>query len=66
MLGDWSHERGGNVKVVVLAGGLGTRRAEETEVRSKPPMAEIEEHPILWHIMKVFGERGFPCRVGRR
>ena len=46
------------MKVVLLAGGLGTRLAEETEVRPKP-MAEIGEHPILWHIMKVFGEQGF-------
>ncbi len=46
------------MKVVVLAGGLGTRLAEETELRPKP-MAEIGEHPILWHIMKVYGEQGF-------
>ena len=42
------------MKVVILAGGLGTRLAEETEVRPKP-MTEIGEHPILWHIMKLFG-----------
>jgi len=46
------------MKVVILAGGLGTRLAEETQVRPKP-MAEIGEHPILWHIMKGYGERGF-------
>jgi len=46
------------MKVVILAGGLGTRLAEETQVKPKP-MAEIGEHPILWHIMKGFGERGF-------
>ena len=46
------------MKVVILAGGLGTRLAEETEVRPKP-MTEIGEHPILWHIMKIFGEQGF-------
>ena len=46
------------MKVVILAGGLGTRLAEETQVKPKP-MAEIGEHPILWHIMKVFGEQGF-------
>ena len=46
------------MKVVVLAGGLGTRLAEETELRPKP-MAEIGEQPILWHIMKVYGEQGF-------
>ena len=39
------------MKVVVLAGGLGTRLAEETEVRPKP-MVEIGGRPILWHIMK--------------
>ena len=46
------------MKVVILAGGLGTRLAEETQVRPKP-MAEIGEHPILWHIMKLYGEQGF-------
>jgi glucose-1-phosphate cytidylyltransferase len=45
-------------KVVILAGGLGTRLSEETQVKPKP-MAEIGEHPILWHIMKGFGEQGF-------
>ena len=46
------------MKVAILAGGLGTRLAEETQVKPKP-MAEIGEHPILWHIMKIFGEQGF-------
>jgi len=46
------------MKVVILAGGLGTRLAEETQVRPKP-MAEIGDYPILWHIMKGFGEQGF-------
>jgi len=46
------------MKVVILAGGLGTRLSEETQVRPKP-MAEIGEHPILWHIMKGYGEQGF-------
>ena len=41
------------MKVVILAGGLGTRLAEETEVRPKP-MVEIGGHPILWHILKTF------------
>jgi len=45
------------MKVVILAGGLGTRLAEETSVRPKP-MAEIGEHPILWHIMKSYGHYG--------
>ncbi|OPZ42465.1 MAG: Glucose-1-phosphate cytidylyltransferase [Actinobacteria bacterium ADurb.BinA094] len=46
------------MKVAILAGGLGTRLAEETQVKPKP-MAEIGEHPILWHIMKIYGEQGF-------
>lgn len=46
------------VKVVMLAGGLGTRIAEETEVKPKP-MIEIGGHPILWHIMKHYGYHGF-------
>ena len=46
------------MKVVLLAGGLGTRLAEETQVKPKP-MAEIGEHPVLWHIMKIFGTAGF-------
>lgn len=46
------------MKVVILAGGLGTRLAEETSVRPKP-MSEIGGHPILWHIMKNYGEQGF-------
>ena len=46
------------MKVVILAGGLGTRLSEETEVKPKP-MVEIGEHPILWHIMKIYAEHGF-------
>jgi len=46
------------VKVVILAGGLGTRLSEETQVRPKP-MAEIGERPLLWHIMKIYGHFGF-------
>jgi len=45
------------VKVVILAGGLGTRLSEETEVRPKP-MVEIGGYPILWHIMKSYAEQG--------
>jgi glucose-1-phosphate cytidylyltransferase len=41
------------MKVVILAGGLGTRLAEETEIRPKP-MIEIGEYPILWHILKHY------------
>ena len=46
------------MKVVILAGGLGTRLAEETEVKPKP-MVEIGEQPILWHIMKQYSHYGF-------
>jgi glucose-1-phosphate cytidylyltransferase len=46
------------MKAVILAGGMGTRLAEETDVRPKP-MVEIGGHPILWHIMKHFGHYGF-------
>ncbi len=44
-------------KVVILAGGLGTRLAEETAVRPKP-MVEIGGRPILWHIMKTYSQYG--------
>ena len=46
------------MKVVILCGGLGTRLAEETEVRPKP-MVEIGGRPLLWHIMKHYGHFGF-------
>jgi glucose-1-phosphate cytidylyltransferase len=46
------------MNVVILAGGLGTRFAEETEVRPKP-MIEIGGRPILWHIMKIYAHYGF-------
>jgi len=45
-------------KVVILAGGLGTRLAEETMVKPKP-MVEIGGRPILWHIMKHYAHHGF-------
>jgi glucose-1-phosphate cytidylyltransferase len=45
------------VKVVILAGGLGTRIGEETQVRPKP-MIEIGGRPILWHIMKIYTSYG--------
>jgi glucose-1-phosphate cytidylyltransferase len=45
------------VKVVILAGGLGTRLAEETDVRPKP-MVEIGDRPLLWHIMKIYSAYG--------
>ena len=46
------------MKVVILAGGLGTRLMEETESRPKP-MVEIGGKPILWHIMKIYESHGF-------
>ena len=46
------------MKVVILAGGMGTRLSEETDVKPKP-MAEIGGYPILWHIMKLYSHYGF-------
>jgi glucose-1-phosphate cytidylyltransferase len=46
------------MKVAILAGGVGTRLAEETEVKPKP-MVEIGGKPILWHIMKHYSQYGF-------
>jgi len=46
------------MKVVILAGGLGTRLSEETVLRPKP-MVEIGGMPILWHIMKIYSSYGF-------
>ena len=45
------------MKAVILAGGLGTRLAEETGLRPKP-MVEIGGRPILWHIMKIYAAHG--------
>jgi glucose-1-phosphate cytidylyltransferase len=45
------------MKVVLLAGGLGTRLREETEFRPKP-MVEVGGKPILWHLMKIFATHG--------
>jgi glucose-1-phosphate cytidylyltransferase len=45
------------VKVVILAGGLGTRLAEETDTRPKP-MVEVGDRPVLWHIMKHYESFG--------
>lgn len=47
-----------SMKVAILAGGKGTRLAEETETRPKP-MVEIGGRPILWHIMKLYSHYGF-------
>lgn len=46
------------MKVVILAGGLGTRLSEETVLKPKP-MVEIGDMPILWHIMKIYSAHGF-------
>ncbi|HHY89447.1 MAG TPA: glucose-1-phosphate cytidylyltransferase [Chloroflexi bacterium] len=46
------------MKVAILAGGFGSRLAEETEIKPKP-MVEIGGRPILWHIMKIYSHQGF-------
>lgn len=46
------------MKVVILAGGLGTRLSEETSVIPKP-MVRIGGHPIIWHIMKIYSTQGY-------
>ncbi len=46
------------MKVVILAGGLGSRLSEETDIKPKP-MVEIGGKPILWHIMKIYSQYGF-------
>ncbi len=46
------------MKVLILAGGLGSRLSEETVLKPKP-MVEIGNHPILWHIMKCYSHYGF-------
>jgi glucose-1-phosphate cytidylyltransferase len=46
------------MKVVLFAGGLGTRISEETDIRPKP-MVEIGGKPVLWHIMKIYSQYGY-------
>jgi len=46
------------MKVIILAGGQGTRLAEETETCPKP-MVEIGGRPILWHVMSIYGRHGY-------
>jgi glucose-1-phosphate cytidylyltransferase len=56
------------MKTVILAGGLGTRIAEETDLMPKP-MIEIGDRPILWHIMQIYaahGHREFMVALGYR
>jgi glucose-1-phosphate cytidylyltransferase len=46
------------MKVIILCGGQGTRLREETEFKPKP-MVMVGDHPILWHIMKMYGHYGY-------
>ena len=46
------------MKVVLLAGGVGSRLSEETQLKPKP-MVEIGGYPILWHIMMIYSSHGF-------
>lgn len=47
-----------DMQVIILAGGLGTRLAEETDMRPKP-MVEIGGRPILWHVMTIYAGHGY-------
>lgn len=51
-------DRGNSMKVVILAGGKGTRISEESHLKPKP-MIEIGDMPILWHIMKIYSYYGY-------
>ena len=46
------------MKTIILAGGLGSRIAEETEAKPKP-MVLIDDKPILWHVMNIYASQGF-------
>ena len=52
------NDKENNMKVVILAGGLGTRLSEETVVKPKP-MVEIGGKPMLWHIMNIYAAYGY-------
>tara|TARA_B100001093_G_scaffold520495_1_gene616800 strand:+ start:63 stop:863 length:801 start_codon:yes stop_codon:yes gene_type:complete len=54
---EWHLRKHKNMKAVILAGGLGTRLSEETQLKPKP-MVEIGGKPILWHIMKTYSTYG--------
>ena len=45
------------MKAVILAGGVGSRIAEESQARPKP-MVEIGGRPILWHVLKIYSQHG--------
>lgn len=49
---------GYNMKVVILAGGMGSRISEESQLKPKP-MIEVGNRPLLWHIMKIYSTYGF-------
>lgn len=46
------------MKIIILAGGLGTRISEETETKPKP-MVLLDDKPIIWHLMNIFATQGF-------
>ena len=46
------------LKIILLAGGLGTRISEETDTKPKP-MVLIDKQPLLWHLMKIYAKQGF-------
>lgn len=46
------------MKVIILAGGLGTRISEETDLKPKP-MVLVGSHPVLWHVMNIYAQQGF-------
>jgi len=54
----WCSVKLANMKIAILAGGLGTRISEETDSKPKP-MVLIDDKPILWHLMNTFAVQGF-------
>jgi glucose-1-phosphate cytidylyltransferase len=46
------------LKVIILAGGLGTRISEETDNKPKP-MVLLDDKPIIWHLMNIYAKQGF-------